>query len=63
MSVCMTEAYYPVNNDWNQKLYAKYAELAKKEDILIFGGWLAGYKYYDKDDVIKNALNMAKRRI
>lgn len=52
------EAYYPVNNDKNQKLYSQYAELAKKEKNVIFGGRLAEYKYYDMDDVIKSALDM-----
>lgn len=52
------EAYYPVNNDKNQKLYRQYAELAKKEKNVIFGGRLAEYKYYDMDDVIKSALDM-----
>ena len=50
------EAYYPVNDEKNQKLYARYAELAKKEKNVIFGGRLAEYKYYDMDDVIKRAL-------
>ncbi len=54
------EAYYPVNNDQNQKLYAQYAELAKKEKNIIFGGRLAEYKYYDMDDVIKSALDTVK---
>ena len=55
------EAYYPVNDEKNQKLYARYAELAKKEKNVIFGGRLAEYKYYDMDDVIKRALDVAKR--
>ena len=50
------EAYYPVNNDRNQSLYAKYAELAQAEKNVIFGGRLAEYKYYDMDDVIASAL-------
>ena len=54
------EAYYPVNNDKNQKLYSQYAELAKKEKNVIFGGRLAEYKYYDMDDVIKSALDTVK---
>ncbi len=53
------EAYYPVNDEKNQKLYTQYAELAKKEKNVIFGGRLAEYKYYDMDDVIKRALDMA----
>ncbi len=57
------EAYYPVNNDRNQKLYEEYAELAKKEQNVIFGGRLAEYKYYDMDDVIKSALNVVEREL
>ena len=57
------EAYYPVNNDKNQKLYAQYAELAKKEQNVIFGGRLAEYKYYDMDDVIKSALDRVAREM
>ncbi|SEH30235.1 UDP-galactopyranose mutase [Selenomonas sp. KH1T6] len=55
------EAYYPVNNDRNQSLYQQYAELAEKEENIIFGGRLAEYKYYDMDDVIKSALEQAAR--
>jgi len=55
------EAYYLVNNERNQTLYAQYAELAKKERNIIFGGRLAEYKYYDMDDVIKSALDCAKK--
>ena len=55
------EAYYPVNNDKNQKLYMQYAELAKKEKNVIYGGRLAEYKYYDMDDAIKSALDTVKR--
>lgn len=55
------EAYYPVNNERNQKLYEQYAELAAKEENVIFGGRLAEYKYYDMDDVIASALEMVKQ--
>lgn len=54
------EAYYPVNNDRNQKLYQQYAALAEQEENIIFGGRLAEYKYYDMDDVIKSALERVK---
>lgn len=57
------EAYYPVNNDRNQKLYAQYADLAKKEYNVIFGGRLAEYKYYDMDDVIKSALDVVEKEL
>ena len=55
------EAYYPVNTEKNQRLYAQYAELAEKEKKVIFGGRLAEYKYYDMDDVIRSALDTVKR--
>lgn len=55
------EAYYPVNNEKNQALYAQYAELAAKEKNVIFGGRLAEYKYYDMDDVIASALEQANK--
>ena len=55
------EAYYPVNNERNQKLYGQYAELAKQEKNVVFGGRLAEYKYYDMDDVIKSALDCTQR--
>ena len=55
------EAYYPVNDDKNQALYAQYAELAKRETNVMFGGRLAEYKYYDMDDVIDSALKCAER--
>ena len=51
------EPYYPVNDKQNTELYAKYKELADKEQNVIFGGRLAEYKYYDMDDVIEAALS------
>lgn len=54
------EPYYPVNDEKNQKLYEKYAQMAKKETKVIFGGRLAEYKYYDMDKVIESALLRAE---
>jgi UDP-galactopyranose mutase len=54
------EPYYPVNDEWNSNLYAKYKELADKEDGVIFGGRLAEYRYYDMDKVIDQALKVSK---
>jgi UDP-galactopyranose mutase len=48
------EPYYPVNDQKNQELYAKYAELASKETHVIFGGRLAEYKYYDMAPIIES---------
>ena len=50
------EPYYPVNDEKNSNLYAKYRELANKETKVLFGGRLGEYKYYDMDKVIASAL-------
>ena len=57
------EAYYPVNDDKNQKLYEQYKELAAKESNIIFGGRLGEYKYYDMDKVIESALNLVEKEL
>ena len=51
------EPYYPLGDEKNQALYGRYAELAAREEKVIFGGRLAEYKYYDMDKVIESALN------
>lgn len=48
--------YYPVNNEENDALYAKYVELSKEDANVIFGGRLGQYKYYDMDKTIEAAL-------
>lgn len=54
------EPYYPVNNERNAEVYRQYRQLAESEaSDVIFGGRLAEYKYYDMDDVIEVALNVA----
>ena len=57
------EAYYPVNNEQNQVLYAKYADLAKKEGNVIFFFFFAENKYYDMDKVIESALGLVEREL
>lgn len=52
------EPYYPINNEENNTLYAKYKELAAKEKNVLFGGRLGQYRYYDMDKVIEAALYM-----
>ena len=51
------EPYYPVNDEKNSALYARYKELASREEKVIFGGRLGEYKYYDMDQVITAALS------
>lgn len=57
------EPYYPVNDEKNAILYAKYRKLADKESNVIFGGRLGEYKYYDMDQVIARALEVSKNLI
>ena len=57
------EPYYPVNDEKNGKLYAKYKELAEKEKNIIFGGRLGEYKYYDMDAVIASALDLCEKEL
>lgn len=57
------EPYYPINNDENNELFAKYRELADKEEKVIFGGRLGNYKYYDMDKVIEAALELVKTEL
>lgn len=63
------EPYYPVNNVHTAALYKRYAELVEEENEhnekfgkakIIFGGRLGHYKYYDMDDTIIAALELAK---
>lgn len=55
------EPYYPVNDQKNSELYKKYRALADTEERVIFGGRLGEYKYYDMDQVIASALDMASK--
>lgn len=57
------EPYYPVNDEKNNALYARYAALAKQEPHVIFGGRLGEYRYYDMDAVVESALLRAKREM
>lgn len=55
------EPYYAVNNEKNNALYQKYAELASKQNKVIFGGRLGMYKYFDMDDTVAAAFELAER--
>lgn len=56
------EPYYPINDEKNSKLYARYKELAGMENGTFFGGRLAEYKYYDMAPVIKAAFKLFERK-
>lgn len=57
------EPYYPINNEKNNNMYAKYKKLADKETNIIFGGRLAEYKYYDMHNVIEQALKCVEEEL
>lgn len=56
------EPYYPVNDEKNGALYARYAQKAAAEKNVLFGGRLGQYKYYDMDKVIRAALDMVQQQ-
>ncbi len=53
------EPYYTVNDETNMALHAAYKEKAAAEGLLV-GGRLGNYQYYDMDDAIGAALQLAK---
>ena len=57
------EPYYPINDEKNNELFARYRALAEKEEKVIFGGRLGNYRYYDMDKVIEAALEMAEKEL
>ena len=57
------EPYYPINNDKNNELYAKYREYSENDKNVVFGGRLGQYKYYDMDKVIAEALKCVKEEL
>jgi UDP-galactopyranose mutase len=57
------DPYYPVNDEKNGQLYAKYKELADNETGVIFGGRLGEYKYYDMDTTIASVLDMCEKEL
>lgn len=57
------ETYYPINDDRNNGLYAKYAELASRESQVVFGGRLGTYRYLNMDEVIALAMDCAEKEL
>ncbi len=57
------EPYYPVNDEKNTSLLHQYQMLAEQEKDILFGGRLGMYRYMDMDQVIAEALAMAKREL
>jgi len=57
------EPYYPMNDDKNNELFAKYQKKAETEENVIFGGRLGEYKYYDMHQVVKRALEVVTKTL
>ena len=57
------EPYYPVNDEANNAIYARYKALAEQETQVIFGGRLGEYRYYDMDAVIAGAMALAHNEL
>lgn len=55
-----TIPYYPMNDSVNNELYSRYAVLAKQEKNVLFGGRLGKYRYRNMDQIIAEALTLAK---
>jgi UDP-galactopyranose mutase len=55
------EPYYPMNDEKNNSLYGKYSQLAGEHPDILFGGRLGQYKYYNMDQVIRQALDMSRK--
>lgn len=53
------EPYYPVLTEESQKLFRKYYDEAKQVRGLAFAGRLAEFKYYNMDQAIRRALDLA----
>lgn len=50
------EPFYPVNDERNAAIVARYKALAAEEKDIIFGGRLAEYQYFDMAPIIERVL-------
>ncbi len=50
------EPYYPINDEWNMRIFGQYQALARQQSRVLFGGRLAQYTYADMDDTVAAAL-------
>lgn len=54
------DPYYPVPCPESEALYARYKELARRENSVTFVGRLAQYRYYNMDQVVAAALKASE---
>jgi UDP-galactopyranose mutase len=55
------DPYYPVPRPENQERYKAYEHLASTTPDVFFAGRLATYRYYNMDQVVAQALTLAKK--
>lgn len=55
------ERYYPIPKDGSHALYQKYLEKAKQLPNVYFVGRLGDYKYYNMDETVLRALQLAQQ--
>jgi UDP-galactopyranose mutase len=55
--VAQGDPYYPIPRPENAGIYAKYRELAQRQDDVYFCGRLANYQYLNMDQVVAQALS------
>ena len=63
MDMSGMERLYPLNDEKNNALYARYRELADREENVIFGGRLGDYRYYNMDEVVLQSMELARREL
>lgn len=59
----INEPYYPLNDKINNTKYSRYKALADRLENVHFGGRLAQYKYYNMDNVIRQALDFTRDQL
>lgn len=52
--------HYPIRDEESEKIYAKYRALADEKGILLVGR-LATYRYQDMDEVMRDAIDLARK--
>lgn len=60
MPVEKGEPYYPIRDETNASLYERYREMAAAIPNLYFGGRLGSYHYYDMENCIVAAFELAE---
>lgn len=56
------EPYYPINDERNNALYREYVSLGREEyPNVVFAGRLGGYKYFDMDKTVAEAMTLARK--